>query len=97
MPQLSAAVTDIRFTEGTDEEHATPVFAGHVMEGTSLSLTVTVKEQLALPQLLAAVTVTLVVPLLNTEPLPVPVPLLEVAPEKEYDNASAGVPEAVAV
>ena len=67
------------------------------MVGTSLSLTVIEKEQLAVPQLLVAVIVTLVAPLANDEPVPVPLPLPEVAPENENDNVGAGEPVAVAV
>jgi len=85
------------------------VFAGQVIVGASLSLTVTEKEQLALPQVLVAVIATLVVPLLKEEPLPVPLPLAVVAPLNVYvvvvalvaiavyDTAAVHKPEAVLV
>ena len=60
------------------------------------STTVTVKMHSAVPQELVAVKVTVVTPLLNVEPLPVPLPDPEVAPEKLYETAGVGVPVAVA-
>jgi hypothetical protein len=48
--------------------------------GASVSFTVTVKLQVAVPHILVALTVTVVTPLLNTEPLPSPAPLPVVAP-----------------
>ena len=50
--------------------------------GFSLSIIVTEKLHVANPQTLEAVNTTLVTPVLKTEPLPVPAPLPEVAPEK---------------
>lgn len=47
-----------------------------------MSFTVTVNEQLSDPQLLVAVSVTVVTPVLKEDPLPVPLPLPVVAPEK---------------
>jgi hypothetical protein len=48
--------------------------AGAVMTGTTLSVTLTIKEQFgaAVPHALDAPTVTVVIPLLNVTPLPVP-------------------------
>lgn len=66
--------------------------AGQVIVGFSVSFTVTVKEQDAVPQILVAVTVTVVVPTLNKEPLPFPEPLPEVAPLKVYVRLGAGAP-----
>ena len=54
--------------------------AGATIVGFSISFTVTVKLHSAFPQLFAAVSVTVVIPLLNTEPLPVPLPVPLVAP-----------------
>jgi hypothetical protein len=63
-----------------------------------LSLTKTVKKVVAGgEQVLVAVMITLVIPLLKTEPLPVPLPLAVVEPLKAYDSAGAGKPVAVAV
>ena len=57
------------------------MFAGVFrITGNSLSATVTVKLQVAVPHMLVAVIVTVVIPLLNIDPLPLPVPLPVVAP-----------------
>ena len=80
--QLSEAVTAATFTGGTFEAQLTVTGAGQVICGPSLSVTVTVNEQFALPQLFAAVSVTVVVPGRKKVPLPVPDPLPEVAPLK---------------
>ena len=65
---------------GTD---VAKIFEGHEVKiGAVLSLMVTVKEQFAVPQLLVAVNVTVVIPLLKVEPLPVLLPEPVVAPEK---------------
>ena len=50
--------------------------------GGVLSFTLMVKLQVTVPQVLVADKVTLVTPLLNMEPLPLPDPLPVVAPEK---------------
>ena len=56
------------------------ILAGQVIVGFSVSTTVTLNEQVAVPQILVAVTVTVVSPTLNNEPLPLPLPLPDVAP-----------------
>jgi hypothetical protein len=53
-----------------------------VMTGGWVSFIVTVKEQVAVPQVLVAVIVTVVTPLLKVAPVPVPLPLAVVAPVK---------------
>ncbi len=53
---------------------------GAVMRGFSLSTTVTVKLHIEVPHRFDAVMVTVVVPRLNTLPLPLPVPFPVVAP-----------------
>jgi hypothetical protein len=59
------------------------MFAGvFTITGASVSLTVTVKLHVAVPHRLVALTVTVVTPLLNTEPLPSPEPAPVVAPLK---------------
>jgi hypothetical protein len=80
--QLSVAVTLPVFGAGTALAQLTVTGAGHVIDGVSVSFTVTVNEQLAVPQGLVAVIVTLVVPTLKNEPLPLPLPLPVVEPEK---------------
>ena len=60
------------------------ILAGKLSAGASVSLTVTVKLQVALGEHpLLAVIVTVVTPLLKVEPLPVPLPLPVVAPLNE--------------
>jgi len=59
------------------------ILAGQVMDGGCVSFTVTVNEQLLVPQLLVTVTVTVVTPALKKEPLPLPLPVPVVAPVKE--------------
>jgi hypothetical protein len=78
IPQLSVAPT-LKLTTGLPGSH-TPMLAGQVITGFSASVTVTVNEQFWLPHELVAVTVTLVTPALNAEPLPSPLPLPVVAP-----------------
>ena len=56
-----------------------------------------VNEQLSELQRFDAVTRTVVVPKLNTEPLPFPLPLLEVAPLNVYVIVGVGVPDTVDV
>jgi hypothetical protein len=68
-----------------------------VITGNSLSVTVTVKLQVAIAQLLVAEITTLVTPLLKADPLPVPAPLAVVAPVNAYVTTGTGVPVAVAV
>jgi hypothetical protein len=80
--QLSAAVTLEISTTGTSPAQLTVTGAGQEMVGFCVSSTVTVNEQLLVPQLLVAVSVTVVTPTLKTDPLPVPLPLPVVAPEK---------------
>ena len=58
------------------------ILDGQKMVGSWLSTTVTVKEQVGFEQGLVAVTVTVVTPVLNIEPAPVPEPLPVVAPVK---------------
>ncbi len=59
------------------------VLPGAVNVGASLSSTVTVKLQVASGSIpFVAVSVTLVTPLANVAPLPVPLPLAVVAPVK---------------
>jgi hypothetical protein len=81
--QLSVADT----TKFTTAPHwlgslPTVILAGQVTTGGCVSLIVTSNEQLTGPQALVAVTVTVVVPKLKNEPLPVPAPLPVVAPLK---------------
>jgi hypothetical protein len=56
-----------------------------------------VNEQLTVPQVFVAVTVTFVVPILNAKPLPVPLPVPVVAPVSAYVTVGAGVPVIVGV
>jgi len=63
----------------------TVTLVGHVMTGFCVSFTVTVNEQFAVPWLLVAVTVTVVVPTLNKEP-----------EAFEYVMVGVGLPVAVA-
>jgi hypothetical protein len=81
--QLSVTLTAGHVT--TDEQlfASVPVviFDGvFTITGASVSFTVTVKLHVAVPHRLVAVTVTVVTPLLNTEPLPSPEPVPDVAP-----------------
>ena len=94
MPQLSLATGLGVFTEAEQFPASVPtlILAGQVMTGTSVSLTVILKEQLLVPQLFVTVSVTVVVPLLNADPLPLPVPLPVVAPLNEYVRSGAGIP-----
>jgi hypothetical protein len=66
----------------TDEPHVTETLAGQMITGLVTSLMVTVKLILTVPQVFAAETETVVTPLLNTDPLPVPEPEPVVAPLK---------------
>jgi hypothetical protein len=95
--QLSVAITKAVFGAGTPATPQTVIGAGQVITGGWLSVIVTVKEQLLLPQAFVAVTVTLVTPTLKVLPLPSPAPLPVVAPVKEYVTVGAGEPPAVVV
>ena len=78
--QLSVANGD----ELTEAEHC-PVIVGkedRFASGGWLSVITTLKLQLDVPQALFAVIETAVVPVLNVEPLPFPLPLPVVAPLK---------------
>ena len=89
---LFVAVSPGQLSEVTGVPNTTPVAAqlfastftltadGAVITGFSLSSTVILNEQVAVPQILVAVTVTVVTPLLNTEPLPLPALAPVVAP-----------------
>ena len=63
-----------------------------VICGFSLSVTVTVNEQVGAPQLFVAVKVTVVMPLLKALPEPLPEPVPIVAPVKAYVITGAGSP-----
>lgn len=80
------------FGVGTSPGHSTLTGAGQVMVGFSVSFTVIVKVQLAVPQELVAVISTVVVPILKNEPLPSPLPLPVVAPVKTYVTVGTGIP-----
>jgi hypothetical protein len=68
-PQLSLTLPPAKFGGGTSASHCTVTFGGQVMDGASVSLTVTVKLQLAvLPAASVAAHITVVVPLANAEP-----------------------------
>ena len=60
--QLSVALTKAGLGAGTSASHWTVKFGGHVIAGGSVSLTVTVNEQVAVPALFKAVQTTVVVP-----------------------------------
>ena len=85
-PQLSA-VTGVPSKTPLAVQSPASVFtftaAGHEIVGFSLSVTITLNTQSVVPQLFAAVTVTVVVPTLKDEPEPDPFPLPAVAPENE--------------
>ena len=85
IPQLSLVTGFGVFTEAEQLPASVPtdILAGQVMTGVSAFLTVTLNEQLLVPQLFVTVRVTVVVPLLKTDPLPLPVPLPVVAPLNE--------------
>lgn len=70
----------------------TEIFAGHVIKGFSVSVTITSNEQSTVPHELLAVTVTVVVPTLKAEPLPSPFPLPVVAPANTYVISGVGTP-----
>ena len=55
-------------------------FGGHETVGACVSVTATTNTHDVVPQVFAAVRVTVVVPLLKVAPLPVPLPLPVVAP-----------------
>lgn len=78
--QLSVAVTDAIFGGGTFEAQLTVMGAAQLICGFSLSVTTIVKLQLAVPQEFITVKITVVVPTLKSDPLPVPAPLPMVAP-----------------
>jgi hypothetical protein len=77
--------------------HETVVFAGQVIDGCVLSVTVTLKEHVEVPQAFETVRVTVVTPRLNEVPLPVPVPEPVVAPDFVYETVGAGLPPVVGV
>ena len=79
---MSVAVTLAISGAGTSPAQLTVTGAGQEIVGFCVSSTVTVNEQVLVPQLLVAVRVTVVTPTLKVEPLPVPLPLPVVAPEK---------------
>lgn len=93
--QLSDAITEPMFGVGTSPGQLTFRLAGQVMVGFSVSLMVTVNEQEAKPQLLVAVIVTVVVPILKKVPLASPLPLPVVAPVNVYVSAGTGIPVTV--
>ena len=82
--QLSVTAGRLKFTIAPQMPGFVPVviLAGHMIVGGWVSFTLTVNEQLTAPQVLVAVTVTVVMPTLNSEPLPEPLPDPVVAPEK---------------
>ena len=81
--QLSVVVAAVQLTTAEQLFASVPVviFDGvFTITGASVSFTVTVKLHVTVPQILVAVTVTVVTPLLNTDPLPSPDPEPDVAP-----------------
>jgi hypothetical protein len=81
VPQLSVAVAVPVAAGSVEPPQYTAWLAGQLtITGAVLSSTVTVKLFDTLPQLLVAVTVTVVTPLLKLTPEPEPVPLPVVAP-----------------
>lgn len=93
-PQLSAVVGFgvVTVPEQSPASVLAWIFEGQVMVGFSASLTVTVNEQVELPQIFVAVTVTVVVPVAKRFPLPLPLPLPLLAPLMVYVKAGAGAP-----
>ena len=68
-----------------------------MITGFSVSVTLTVNEQVAEPHVLFAVMVTIVTPTLKLCPEPVPLPLPIVAPLNVYVKVGEGIPVVVAV
>jgi hypothetical protein len=97
--QLSLVLTKDVLDFGTSSTQLTVIPEGQVIDGASLSVTVTSNWQVTVPQVLVAVIVTWVVPALNVEPLPVPELLtgVGVAPVNAKVTVGAGEPDAEVV